>query len=171
MTARGSGHERARSANQAHGAPSSEADAGRAMIEVIFLAVLVLIPTVYILAAFLRVQAANFAVEQAARDAGRVLDAAPTVSDGVQRAREIALIALGDQRVPSEGLSIRFVAPGADCLAGAEVAPTLQPGDVYDICVTAIATLPGVPSVLSGSRNTVTGVFTLHVGDFREGAS
>ena len=34
--------------------------------------------------------------------------------------------------------------------------------------VVALVTLPGVPSVITGSRNTVTGVFTLHVGDFRE---
>ena len=36
----------------------SDPDRGRAMIEVIFLAVLILIPTVYILAAVMRVRAA-----------------------------------------------------------------------------------------------------------------
>jgi hypothetical protein len=40
---------------------------------------------------------------------------------------------------------------------------------VYDICVVAVVTLPGVPSVMTGSNNTITGVFTMHVGDFREG--
>ena len=53
---------------------------GRAMIEVVFLAVLILIPTIYILASVMRIQAATFAVTQGARDAGRVMDSAPSIS-------------------------------------------------------------------------------------------
>ncbi len=150
--------------------PAGENDDGRAMIEVILLAVLLLIPTVYVLAVVLRIQSATFAVSQAARDAGRVIDAAPTVPVGVARAEEIAGIALADQGVSAEGMAVRFVSPGADCVDGAPVAPTLQPGAVYDVCVVALVSLPGVPSVVTGSRNTVSGVFTLHVGDFREAA-
>jgi hypothetical protein len=144
-------------------------DDGRAMIEVIFLAVLMLIPTVYILASVMRIQAATFAVTQGARDAARVMDSAPTVADGVARAEEIAQLAITDQHVSAEGLDVRFVAAGSDCVSGSEVPPSLQPGDVYDICVVAIVTFPGVPSVVTGSKNTVSGVFTMHVGDFREG--
>src|SRR5664279_4438484 len=110
----------------------SDSDDGRAMIEVIFLAVLILIPTVYILAAVMRIQAATFAVTQAARDAGRVMDSAPTVSEGVARAEEIAQIALTDQRVPAEGLDLRFVPAGSEC-SGGEIAPSVRGGDVYDI--------------------------------------
>ena len=77
--------------------------------------------------------------------------------------------ALTDQRVPDDGMECRFVASGNDCVAGTEVAPSLRPGDVYDVCVVALVTFPGVPSVVTGRQNTVTGVFTLHVGDFREG--
>ena len=149
---------------------NAEPDAGRAIIEVIFLAVLVLIPTVYILASIMRIQAATFAVTEAARDAGRVMDSAPTLADGVARAQEIAQIALADQRVPTDGMDLRFVSAGSDCASGGEITPSLRAGDVYDICVVAGVTLPGVPSVVSGSRNTVTGVFTMHVGDFREGS-
>jgi hypothetical protein len=144
------------------------ADDGRALIEVIFLAVLILIPTIYILISVLRIQAATFAVSQGARDAGRVMDAAPTAAVGVARAEEIARLALEDQRVPAEGLDLRFVPVGGDCVSAPEITPTLQAGAVYDICVVAVVAFPGVPTVISGSRNTVTGVFTLHVGDFRE---
>lgn len=144
-------------------------DSGRATIEVIFLAVLVLIPTVYILISVVRVQAATFAVTQAARDAGRLMDTAPTIDIGLTRAREAAGIALADQHVPPGRLAIRFAAPGTDCRGGVEVPPTMDPGTKVNVCVTAVMSLPGVPSVLTGSDNTVTGVFTLHVGEFREG--
>ena len=147
---------------------ADDSDAGRALIEVIFLAVLLLIPTIYILASVMRIQAATFAVTQGARDAGRVMDAAPSVAAGISRAEQIAAIALADQNVPTDGLDIRFVPAGGDCLTSPQIQPSLRAGDVYDICVVALVTLPGVPSVITGSRNTVTGVFTLHVGDFRE---
>ena len=143
-------------------------DNGRALLEVIFLAVLILIPTVYILAAVMRIQAATFAVTQAARDAGRVMDSAPTLNQAITRAHEIAQIALTDQHVPTDGLDLRFVPAGAACTAN-QITPSLRGGDVYDICVIAIVTLPGVPTVMTGSNNTITGVFTMHVGDFREG--
>ncbi len=148
----------------------SNMDAGRALIEVVFLAVLILIPTVYILASVLRIQAATFAVAQGARDAGRVMDSAPSVAVGVARAEEIARLALTDQRVSADGMRLRFVRSGSDCVSAPEIPPSLSRGDVYDICVVAVVSFPGVPTVVTGTQNTVTGVFTLHVGDFREGS-
>ncbi len=159
----------ARDVSGCHSADARDQDGGRALIEVVFLAVLLLIPTVYILATVMRIQAATFAVSQGARDAGRVMDAAPTPAAGVVRAQEIARLALVDQRVPADGMQVRFVTTGSDCVSAPQVAPSLRPGDVYDVCVVALVTFPGVPSVVTGSQNTVTGVFTLHVGDFREG--
>jgi hypothetical protein len=97
------------------------------------------------------------------------MDAAPNVDVGVARAEEIARLALTDQRVPADDLRVRFVPTGSDCVSAAEVPPSLRPGDVYDICVVAVVSFPGVPSVVTGSKNTVSGVFTMHVGDFREG--
>ena len=148
--------------------PDQPADEGRALIEVIFLAVLILIPTIYILITVLRIQSATFAVSQGARDAGRVMDFAPTTAVGVARAEEIARLALQDQKVSAEGMDLRLVPVGADCVNSPEITPTLQAGAVYDVCVVAVVSLPGVPTAISGSRNTVSGVFTLHVGDFRE---
>jgi hypothetical protein len=142
------------------------ADAGRALIEVLILGVLLLIPTVYVLSAVLRVQSATFAVTQAARDAGRLIDTAPDLDSGVQRATEAARIALADQRLPGDAVSVRFVAPGAGCSAAA-ISPSLTAGAIFDICVTTPLTLPGVPSALT-DNNTVTGVYTLHVGQYRE---
>ncbi|SDO19285.1 hypothetical protein SAMN04515671_0096 [Nakamurella panacisegetis] len=149
---------------------SGAEDGGRAIIEVIFLAVLMLIPVVYILISVLRIQAATFAVTQAARDAGRALDRAPTVDDGIARARQIARLDLADQHVSDDQLTLTFVATGTGCDGGAVVSPSTEGGAVYDICVTAVISLPGVPSVLTGSKNTVTGIYTVHIGDLREGS-
>ena len=138
------------------------------MIEVVILGVLVLIPTIYLLIGVLRVQAAALAVNQAARDAGRAMDAAPTPGVGLTRAREIAGIALSDQHVPAGGVTISVVAAGGDC-DGPQVQPSQTPGATYDICVVVPLVLPGVPSVVTGTRNTVTGIYTVHVGELREG--
>ena len=143
-------------------------DEGRALIEVVILGVLVLIPTLYILIALLRIQAATLAVNQAARDAGRAMDAAASVDVGEQRAHDIAVVALSDQHVPASDLSVRFVSTGSDC-DSPQVVPTLTGGDVYDICVRVSLSIPGVPTVMTGRHNTITGVYTLHVGELREG--
>jgi hypothetical protein len=96
------------------------------------------------------------------------MDFSPTTAVGVARAEEIARLALEDQNISADGMDLRFVPVGGDCVASPEITPSLQAGTVYDVCVVAVVTLPGVPSVITGSRNTVSGVFTLHVGDFRE---
>ncbi len=147
---------------------SNSADAGRAIIELVVLAVVILIPLIYILISMLRLQATTYAVSQAARDAARLMDNAPSVSAGYDRAMAAAAVALNDQNVPAEGLTVRFVKTGADCRSAAEQVPDLNPGSIFDICVIAQIVLPGVPGFLTGTDNTVTGVFTLHVGDFRE---
>jgi len=149
--------------------PRYHADDGRAVIEVIFLAVLLLIPVLYILISLLRLQSATFAVTQAARDAGRVIDSAPSIEAGLSRAQQIAAIDLDDQNIPNKQITLQFVAAGADCHGSAPIAATLDAGATYDVCITAVVTLPGIPSVLSGRNNTVTGVYTVHIGDLREG--
>lgn len=147
-------------------------DDGRAMIEVIFLAVLVLIPIVYLLSSVLRIQSATFAVTQAARDIGRLIETASdpgTAAARVDQSAAIAMQALSDQHVPADQPSVRFVDAGADCRRAAGTSPTLAAGAQYDVCVIATIHLPGIPTVLSGSANTVTGVYTVHIGDLREG--
>lgn len=147
-------------------APRGPADEGRALIEVVFLAVLVLIPTVYIMIGVLRVQAATMAVAQAARDVGRLVETStmlPTVDDAVT----VAAVALQDQNISADGLRVVTAAPGGEC--GTVATLTRRPGSDYDICVIAVISLPGVPTVLTGSANTVTGVYTVHIDELREG--
>jgi hypothetical protein len=147
----------------------TQRDDGRALIEVTFLAVLMLIPVVYILISLLRLQAATFAVTQAARDAGRAIDSANSIDEGIATARDIATIDLADQHVPADRINLTFGAAGTACSPGHSVVPSLEGGAEFDVCVTAVITLPGVPTVVTGSNNTVTGVYTVRIGDLREG--
>lgn len=149
------------------GEPEPTGDAGRALIEVVVLGVLVLIPVLYVLIALFRVQAATFAVTQAARDAGRLIETADSLSNGLDRARQAAAVSLADQNVPEDSLRITFVGPGAAC-SDSPVTPTLTPGASYTVCVSATLTLPGVPGFLTGDNNTTTAAYTVHIGELRE---
>ena len=145
------------------------ADAGRALIEVVFAAVLLLIPAVYILIGMLRVQAATLAVAQAARDAGRLIETA-TQLPTLDQVTAVATVALTDQQVPADRLRIVTVMPGGDCAEAVAAELIREPGLDYDLCVIAVIDLPGVPTVLTGEANTVTGVYTVHIDPIREGA-
>lgn len=142
-------------------------ESGRAIIEVLVLGILLLIPVVYILISMVRLQAATLAVAQAARDAGRLIETAD--GDIAGDALAVAAVALQDQNISADGMQVRIVPQGADCLSASQIPVSRRPGATYDLCVVAVVTLPGVPTILAGSDNTVTGVYTVHMGLLREG--
>lgn len=144
------------------------ADAGRALIEVVFAAVLLLIPAVYLLIGMLRVQAATLAVAQAARDAGRLVETAARLPS-IEQVTAVATTALTDQQVPADRLRIVTVPRGGDCEEATEAELAREPGLDYDLCVIAVIDLPGVPTVLTGEANTITGIYTVHIDPIREG--
>jgi hypothetical protein len=143
-------------------------DGGRAIIEVVFLAVLLLIPTVYILIGVIRLQAATLAVAQSARDVGRLIETSPRLPSNDQ-ALAVARVALDDQHIGSGGLRIVTTGPGGSCADAIATAFSRRPGIDYDVCVIVAIDLPGVPTAVTGARNTVTGVYTVHIDDLREG--
>jgi hypothetical protein len=143
-------------------------DDGRAIIEVVFLAVLLLIPTVYILIGVVRLQATTLAVAQSARDVGRLIETSRHLPTADQ-ALAVARIALDDQHVASDGLRIVTTDRGGSCAEATDTAFSREPGSDYDVCVIAVIDLPGVPTAVTGSRNTVTGVYTVHIDELREG--
>jgi Flp pilus assembly protein TadG len=147
---------------------TARSDDGRAIIEVVFLAVLLLIPTVYILIGVIRLQATTLAVAQSARDVGRLIETSPTLPTADQ-ALAVARIALDDQHVASEGLRIVTTGRGGACTNATTTSFSREPGSDYDVCVIVSIDLPGVPTAVTGSRNTVTGVYTVHIDDLREG--
>jgi hypothetical protein len=143
-------------------------DDGRAIIEVVFLAVLLLIPTVYILIGVLRLQSATMAVAQSARDVGRLVETAPNLPTS-DTALAVARIALEDQKLATDRLRIVTTGRGGDCAAATGAQLSRNPGSDYDICVITVVDLPGVPTILAGSNNTVTGVYSVHIDPLREG--
>ncbi|HWG95018.1 MAG TPA: hypothetical protein VNU66_12410 [Mycobacteriales bacterium] len=94
-----------------------DADAGNAMLEFVYLSVLLMVPLVYVLTTTFQVQRAAFGVTEAARQAGRAYATAESDPQGRARAEAAARLALRDQGVelaeplqlvPSDG-----VAPGS----------------------------------------------------------
>ncbi|MEO7125720.1 MAG: hypothetical protein ABI382_04910 [Nakamurella sp.] len=149
-------------------ASRTPADSGRAIIEVVFLAVLLLIPTVYILINVLRLQAATLAVTQSARDVGRLIETS-TYLPTVDQINVVARIALQDQHLDTTKMHVVTTGRGEPCDVSTTTLVSREPGSDYDVCVIAIVDLPGVPTVLTGSKNTVTGVYGVHIDQIREG--
>jgi Flp pilus assembly protein TadG len=142
-------------------------DSGNAIIEFVFVAVIVMAPLVYLIAAVATVQRNELAVTQAARDAGRAFATSDNADEAQQRVMAAVRLALTDQGLPDDA-SVRFVASGAGCDAAA-ITPRLAAGAEFTVCVTRRAQLPAVPSVLAGKGIRTTGVYVVHVDDFRAG--
>lgn len=92
-------------------------DDGNAMLEFVYLSLLLMVPLVYLLTTVFQVQRAAFGVTEAARQAGRAYATADTADAGAARAQAAARIALRDQGLalaePLEVSAPDGVAPGA----------------------------------------------------------
>jgi Flp pilus assembly protein TadG len=134
---------------------------GSALIEFVGLAVLLLLPLVYLLLSVFSVQRAAFAVTQAAREAGRAYATAPSTSAARSRAAYSAQLALSSQGVRA-GSSVRYGPPGAGCSAStSDGAASLRTGARFVVCVRTRAALP------LGGGITVNGQYAVSVDSFR----
>jgi Flp pilus assembly protein TadG len=140
-------------------------DAGNAIIEFVFVAVVVLVPLVYVVVAVASVQRSTLAVTQAAREAGRAFATADSTDEGLARSAVAVRLALADQGLADDA-DLRFVGVGVGC-ESPSIAPTLAPGAEFAVCVVRHAFLPGVPTLLSGRGITTVGRYVLHVDDYR----
>jgi hypothetical protein len=142
-----------------------QGDAGSAVIEFVFVAVLVMVPLVYLIVAVATVQRSSLAVTNAAREAGRAFATAESTTQALARANLAAQLAERDQGLPGNA-ELRYVTAGAGC-DSAPIQPELAAGAVFGICVRNSVQLPGVPSLISGRGVTTIGEYTVHVDDFR----
>jgi Flp pilus assembly protein TadG len=151
---------------------SATSEQGTAIIEFVFVAVIVMVPLVYAIAAVATAQRSLLAVRDAAREAGRAFattDEAATAELTVQRAlarvTAAVRISLHNQGF-ADDTAVRFVPAGAGCDT-TPITPVLAPGAEFTICVRRRTDLPGIPSILSGRGVTTTGRYVVHVDDYR----
>lgn len=117
-------------------------DEGTAVVEFVFLAVLLLIPLIYVVLAALSVQRAAFASTAAAREAARAYATATSDADGERRAEEAVALAMHDQGVTWSPTG-RVIACGA-C--------TFAPGSTFTVDIHTTVALPFVPRWMCGDR-------------------
>ena len=121
---------------------------GTALVEVTWLAVLLLVPLVYLVLAVFDVQRSAFAVNAATRAAGRAYTLAPSDSEGAARARAAAAVALRDQ-----GLDLRDGQLELSC--DPDPRDCLSPGSVVRVRMTLQVALPLMPAALGGDTPSV----------------
>ncbi len=106
-------------------------DDGSALVEFTYLAVLLMVPLLYVLVTVFQVQRAAFGVTEAARQAGRAYVTADTATQGAARAQEAAALAMDDQGVALRADGLRVDAPQG-----------LRPGGTVTVRVRHDVTLP-----------------------------
>ena len=135
-------------------------DDGNALVEFVYLAVLLLIPLVYVLLAVFQVQSAAFGVTEASRQAGRAYARAADPATGEATATAAARLALQDQGIDWDGTP--ELCGGEGC--------SLAPGATVRTRVRYTVQLPFVGSIFGKGRAgiPVTGVHTEVVDRFKE---
>ncbi|WP_404381534.1 pilus assembly protein [Knoellia locipacati] len=88
---------------------------GSAIVEFVFLGVLMMVPLVYLVMSLARVQAGSYAVTTAAREAGRAFVTAAAGEDAAARARAASEVAFGDQGFGGMG-SLDITCSTSPCL-------------------------------------------------------
>jgi Flp pilus assembly protein TadG len=115
-------------------------DEGSALVEFVWLTVLLMVPLVYIVLSAVSVQRDAFGLTAAARDAGRAYATAGSDALGEQRAEEAVALAMHDQ-------GVTWHATGRVVVCGP---CTYAPGSTFTVRLTSRVALPLVPSWLCG---------------------
>jgi hypothetical protein len=136
-----------------HVPPPAGREAGSAVVEFVFLAVLLMVPLFYLVMVMARLQAGAYAVSAAAREAGRAYTTAESPAQGPARAQAAADIAFGDQGFPGLGA----------VTIGCDGTPCFRPDGRVEVTASLTVPLPLVPSVFAGVVPTVIPVSATHV--------
>ncbi len=129
-------------------------DEGNAIVEFVVLAMLLMLPLVYVLLAVFRVQTASYALSSAALEAGRVFATAPSVDVAGPQALAAARLVMADS-----GLSLRADQLEITCSSR----PCLRPGSRVVVVLTYQVGLPLVPRVLAGGAPASVRVTSRHL--------
>jgi len=114
--------------------------AGSAIVEFVFLAVLMLVPMFFLVMVLARLQSGAYAVSAASREAGRAYVTAQLAAQAPARAHSAAGLAFADQGFASEG-RIEIGCDGTPCL---------RPEGRVRITATLLVPMPLVPAFFAG---------------------
>ncbi len=141
--------------------PSTEA--GSALVEVVWLGILLLVPLVWIVLSVFEVQRGAFGVTDAARAAGRAFALAPDDAAGRRQAEAVARRALADQGLGEAPVSVRVTCTPypAHCHSGTSV---------ITVRVASRVQLPLLPAVLGGGTPSfaLDASHTVPIGQYQE---
>ena len=112
-------------------------ESGSAVVEFVFLAVVVMVPLLYLVMTLARVQAGAFAVSAAAREAGRAYVTAQSAGPAERRARAAAGMAFEDQGFGHRETRLALACDGSPCL---------RPAGRVAVTATVFVPLPLVPA-------------------------
>ncbi|MGH8836788.1 MAG: TadE family protein [Actinomycetes bacterium] len=115
---------------------------GSAIIEFCYLAVLLMVPLVYVVLIVFDVQRAGYAVTQATREAARAFVTTDQSADAEERAYAAAYLALRDH-----GLRLTPGELRVDC----DLSPCLRPGNRVSVRIDTAVPLPFVPAIFAGA--------------------
>jgi Flp pilus assembly protein TadG len=145
----------------------SGVERGSALVEFVFIALVVFVPLVYLVAGFSAVQRGVFASTEAAREAGRAIGTAPDLATGQERAVRAAQLSVEDQSVQATDVRVAYAPAGSTCDAAGSYQPTLAPGEVFNVCVTVTVRVPLLPDFIDA--NTATGQFVVERDRYADG--
>jgi hypothetical protein len=117
-------------------------DDGSAIVEFVWLAILLMVPLIYVVLTAVTVQRAAFAQTTAAREAARAYATAGSDAEGERRAELAVAMAMRDQGVAWEPRG-RVISCGA-C--------TFAPGSTFTVDLSSVVRLPLVPDWLCDER-------------------
>lgn len=127
---------------------------GNAIVEFVYLALVLMLPLVYILLTVFRVQAASYAVSSAAREAGRVYATAESLGDAGPRAFAAASLVMRDSDLTLRAGQMEITCSSTPCLA---------PGSRVNVVLTHQVTLPLVPRFFSDRAPATVRVTSRHL--------
>lgn len=140
---------------------SSRDEAGSALVEFVWLAMLLLVPLVYVVLAVFDVQRAAFGASAASRAAGRAYALADTDAGGLRRARAAVAVAMSDQGVDQPVDVVVTCEPDPPCH---------RRGSTIVVQVSTRVVLPFVPAALGGGAPSfaIVSEHRVPIGRYRE---
>jgi hypothetical protein len=139
----------------------SRTEDGTALVEFVWLGIILLVPLVWIVLSVFEVQRGAFAVSSAARSAARAFSLADTDVVGEARARAAIRQALDDQGGDDRAFRFRISCGSVDCHVA---------GEVITVRVWTRVDLPLLPGILGGDAPSfaLDSTHTVPVGQFRD---